>query len=173
MIQSFPGYRITIKVEGLKALSDRLKKISAIAQTDGAIAMTKKGALVFAKAARKTVPVKRGILLKSIAIRRFRKVPKTRFVYLVGNTVGKRAKYDGWYGRLVEFGTAPHEIKVKRKKILRTKEGIFLGVKVQHPGARAKPWLKLAFDKTWRQALREMQKKYKNFVELKERPSVH
>lgn len=170
MIFSRPGVSFSVKVNGLKELDARLSKISNVARSRGAIAMTMKGAQVFASEARKRVPFKKGILKKSVVIKRFRKGSKTRFIYIIGNAIGKQAKYDGWYGRLVERGTKAHTIRAKHAKVLRTEEGVFLGVQVTHPGAKKKPWLKPTFDQTWRKALKEMAKKYKKYVELKERP---
>ena len=44
-------------------------------------------------------------------------------------------------GHLIEKGTRPHEIGVKRAKSMVTRDGIFIGRRASHPGTQAKPWM--------------------------------
>lgn len=54
----------------------------------------------------------------------------------------------GNHAHLVEFGTKPHRIRPKDKKALRI-GGRFIG-EAKHPGAKAKPFMRPAADKTKR-----------------------
>ncbi len=53
-----------------------------------------------------------------------------------------------FYGAHQEFGTPPHEIKIKNKKVLanKKKKQIF-GKRVMHPGSPPRPWFRPAFKK--------------------------
>ena len=60
--------------------------------------------------------------------------------------IGKRANRKGFLGRIFEFGAKAHTIAVRglrrgrAKRSLVTKEGVFLGKQVSHPGMGARPW---------------------------------
>ncbi len=95
------------------------------------------GAVVVRDAARKNAPVKTGKLKKSIRIKKKRsRRGSTEVIY----TVFPKE----YYGHIVEKGSGLHIIKVKTKKAL-GKYGKF-GLVVKHPGAKAKPFLRPAFD---------------------------
>lgn len=51
---------------------------------------------------------------------------------------------DAPYWAHVEYGTDPHVIRVRNKKVLRSKEGVFFGKEVNHPGTPAQPFLRPA-----------------------------
>lgn len=55
---------------------------------------------------------------------------------------GKKARVgtNSEYALAVEFGTSPHKISVKNKKILSDGK-VFFGKTVQHPGTEAQPFL--------------------------------
>lgn len=59
-----------------------------------------------------------------------------------------------WYAHLVEFGTARHWIKPKNRKSLFL-AGVFKEL-IDHPGARAKPFMRPAFDAKSRAAIDAM-----------------
>lgn len=51
------------------------------------------------------------------------------------------------YAKFVHYGTKPHIIKVKKAKALANKKsGLVFGKKVNHPGTKANPYLKNAFE---------------------------
>jgi len=51
------------------------------------------------------------------------------------------------YARAVEFGTKPHVIRAKNKKVLANKsKGIIFGKSVMHPGTEAQPYFRPALD---------------------------
>lgn len=81
--------------------------------------------------ARRLCPVLSGELKKSIQTR----VTTRRKVYTLA-AVGARQHH----AHLVEFGTAPHYIPLRKSQ----RRGLNRGVK--HPGAKAKPFLRPAFD---------------------------
>lgn len=155
------GFRIEVK--GLKELDARLQEISSLAQKEAALAFCRTAAGTIARAARQKVNVRTGQLKKDIRIFRHRNVSSGQFRYWVGS--GKK----GWYGLLLERGTAPHIIRALRAKSL-GRDG-HLGKEVKHPGAKPYPWLKPAFDENWQNALEAGRRKYERIVEKKERSS--
>lgn len=50
-----------------------------------------------------------------------------------------------WYARFTEFGTAPHVTKHRKAKALQVELGTFRAA-ITHPGTRARPFLRPAFD---------------------------
>lgn len=58
---------------------------------------------------------------------------------IIGNTMKAE------YAKFVHEGTKPYIIKPKNKKVLANKEaGVVFGKKVNHPGIKANPYLKIA-----------------------------
>ena len=83
--------------------------------------------------AQRIVPVDTGRLRASINVKR------EFLVKVIGTNVE--------YARDVEFGTGPHEIVAKNKKVLANKKkGIIFGRKVRHPGSEPKPFMRPAFE---------------------------
>jgi len=66
------------------------------------------------------------------------KVTNTQAFAVVG---AKRGTPLSKVGHLIEKGTRPHEIGVKRAKAMVTRDGIFIGRRASHPGTQAKPWM--------------------------------
>jgi len=70
---------------------------------------------------------------------------------VVGNTIEismlERAKF-------IEFGTPPHIIKVKNKKVLSDGKRIF-GTKVNHPGTHPFPFIRNTFHKEFTKIVKE------------------
>ncbi|MCR8679240.1 MULTISPECIES: HK97 gp10 family phage protein [Campylobacter] len=87
-----------------------------------------------ANEAKTIAPYKTGNLKKDIKV-----ISYSHKKVIVGNT--KLAPY----AKFVHFGTKPHIIKAKNKKVLAAKGKIF-GKKVNHPGTKASPYLKNALD---------------------------
>lgn len=54
------------------------------------------------------------------------------------------------YGKYLEHGTAPYTIRAKIASVLSDGTNFF-GTKVDHPGVRARPWLRPAFETVKRQ----------------------
>jgi HK97 gp10 family phage protein len=68
------------------------------------------------------------------------KTEKYTFTMRVGATGKGR-----FYVHLVEFGSAPHTIKSKNKRVLSNGTEVF-GKVVKHPGTAAKPFMRPALD---------------------------
>lgn len=89
-----------------------------------------------ANEAKTIAPYKTGNLKKDIKV-----ISYSHKKVVVGNT--KLAPY----AKFVYFGTKPHMIKVKKARALANKKsGVVFGKKVNHPGTKANPYLKNAFD---------------------------
>lgn len=132
--------KITGGLDLQKALSDLPAKLEANILRGAARA----GANVIAKKAKELAPVRTGKLKNSIKVgTRLRKGLVTATVRAGSNKT--------FYARFVEFGTAQHFIKPKKRKSLFfagvTKEG------AEHPGASPKPFMRPALDSSQEQAV--------------------
>ncbi|WP_086282103.1 HK97-gp10 family putative phage morphogenesis protein [Campylobacter devanensis] len=85
-----------------------------------------------ASVAKSIAPYKTGNIKRDIKV-----ISYSHKKAVVGNT--KLAPY----AKFVHFGTKPHIIKAKNKKVLAAKGKIF-GKKVNHPGTKANPYLENA-----------------------------
>ncbi len=127
-----------IAVEGLAELERDLQQFVTKLQRNVLRASLRAGAKVFLEEARRQVPVgKSGALRRSLklSVRTRRGVP-VAYVRAGDKTA--------WYAHLVEFGTAAHYIKPKRRKSL-----FFASLArevVNHPGAKKRPFMRPAFD---------------------------
>ncbi len=91
------------------------------------------------KFARMSVPKQSGHLASQIF--EYRKESLWR-VFTTGFR-GDKTDGKGFYSRMVEFGTKPHEITLHKKKALHIGEGF--ANKVQHPGAERNPFFYPAY----------------------------
>ena len=83
--------------------------------------------------AQRIVPVDTGRLRGSINVKR---------EYL-SKVIGTNVEY----ATDVEYGSGPHEIVAKNKKVLANKKkGIIFGRRVKHPGSPPRPYLRPAFE---------------------------
>ena len=83
--------------------------------------------------AQRIVPVDTGRLRASINVKR------DYLVKVIGTNVE--------YATDVEFGTGPHEIVAKNKKVLADKKkGIIFGKRVKHTGTKPQPYMRPAFE---------------------------
>ena len=156
------------KVKGMDELRKALSKITARAQLEASVTLTKTAAQTIARAARKKCPVVSGTLKKSIIVRQVSKKSKKYITYHVGHKMS--GKNNGWYGRLVEFGTLAHEIPKKSNaekynNATMLINGSFIGGTVQHPGAEKKPYMRPAFDEYWQKGLAAGAKRAKKVIE--------
>ena len=60
------------------------------------------------------------------------------------------------YAHLLEFGAAPHDITIS--------SGPFAGATVRHPGAKAKPWYRPAWQSKRNESLRKMVEKFRKEI---------
>jgi HK97 gp10 family phage protein len=124
-------------IVGGRQLNDFLQQLPARVEKNIMRAALRAGANVFKAEAKQEVPVDEGDLLASI---RVSVKSKRGTIYASVKAGGKRAPH--WH--LVEFGTRPHKIKPKNAHAL-TVGGKVVG-EVDHPGARAKPFMRPALD---------------------------
>lgn len=137
--------KVDFKIPGASQLADALK---ALPSGQGRISQEAvlAAARVVAAEARRLVPIDTGELRKSIKATR-RKTSNENRKAAHASVTGK----EGPLAHLIEFGTAAHMIKSTRKKALASTAagglyGQIFGKVVRHPGSRAKPFLRPAFD---------------------------
>lgn len=132
-------------VSGIPELNAKLKAMPEKVRAAGMIA-AEKGAIEIVDMMKRLAPVDDGDLRDSIdwnwtTVGGKKSVPlpegNDRIVIYAGDE-------KAWYARLVEFGSAPHTIKVKRKRTLSDGE-TFFGDEVQHPGTTAQPFFYPAY----------------------------
>lgn len=126
-----------LHVSGLVELDKLLKELPA--KIEGRImrGAMRAGAKVFADRAKQMVPVKSGQLRDSIKVSTRSRRGRVSATVRAG---GKTA----FYAHMVEFGTARHFIKPRKRKSL-----FFAGIArevVDHPGSAPKPFMRPALD---------------------------
>lgn len=129
-----------------KDLAKYLKKTNENAED--VIALT---ALLIETEAKKLAPINKqpgvgGVLRSSI----IRKVSRLNAI------VGTNVKY----ASDVEYGTVAHTIKAKNGKGLSDGKNFF-GKEIQHPGTKAQPFLRPAFDKEIKELVKRLKKAYR------------
>lgn len=105
---------VTVKVEGLRELGERMKSLSDDVNNRIARAATAAGAVVIRNAAQAKVPVDTGNLKKNIIVKRLPKgessLTSEHIVTVRQGKLTKKQKEkglgDAFYGRFVEYGTA-------------------------------------------------------------------
>lgn len=178
---------ITVGVSGLKELEKALSVLPEKLAQKVIAQATAAGAAVVRKEAKQRCPVVTGNLRRAIRIKRkFNRCGKCIYQVGPGRGAKKNGKYtvDGYYGHMVEFGTSAHVIKPKNfkkhlKAALRSGKattvhkalgpgGVF-GSRVNHPGARAQPFLRPAFDSGHDAVIRAMRRRIKIGIEQEAR----
>lgn len=142
---------ITVKIIGLKKIEKKLKKLDPNKAKGLLRASLRAGGRVVVKAAKARLGSNYKTLRKSLTVR-VKRQRSARFMDAeVGPTVGRDAKYNGWYAHIVEGGADPHTIPKSNKrgdrnaKTLQLDEKTFRSV-VQHPGIAARPFMRPAYD---------------------------
>ncbi len=135
--------RTDFKIEGIDELVKVLAELPNAVRNRVTISALLSGGGVLRTELRRLVPKHTGDLAKSIKTTRY----TTRKEGERAVAVGVRGK-ESPLAHLVEFGTSPHPIAAKPGKKLRyVKDGeVRYATKVQHPGARAKPFIRPATD---------------------------
>jgi HK97 gp10 family phage protein len=167
---------IDVQVSGLKELEQNLKRLPDEIALKVLASAVFAGAAVVRDEAKRLCPVETGNLRNSIRIKRKKRATRNAtVVYQVGPGRSKKqnGKYsvNGYYGHLVEFGTAPHIIKATKGKKLEMRPNVraskgaakrwvntYADV-VKHPGAPAKPFLRPAFDASTNRVIEAMRKR--------------
>ena len=124
--------RITCKTKGVPEIVKKIGKYDAEI-TQNISNVVNDSLKNIAKGARSRLPTsKTGNLRKGLK-KSFSKKNITGFV-----------KEKAFHSHLIEFGTRPHEIAVKTKKVL-VIEGGMAGKEVMHPGAKPHPFMQPAY----------------------------
>lgn len=125
-----------IRIEGIDEVRAALRALPAKIERNVIRGGLRAAAKIVADEAKRLVPVRRGFLKKSI---RISSRAKNGIVTVSVKAGGKGARH----AHLVERGTKPHLIGRKG----------FKSAPIRHPGARAKPYMKPAFERKVRAAL--------------------
>lgn len=140
-----------VRVDGLSALEKALNELPEKIERNIIRSALRAGLKSIKAEAEARVPVRSGELRKSIKIKA--KLIKGRPVAAV--TAGNK---QAWYAHLVEFGTGgfyegtgksvggPYVIKAKTKRGLFIPGGAHPVMSVTHPGSKAQPFMRPAFD---------------------------
>lgn len=145
---------MNVDILGGKELSKMLNELPLKIERNIMRAALRAGASVIAAEARLNVPVDSQELKQSIRTSSNNK----RGMVEANAVVGNRKTKKGWYATFVEFGTAPHIIRAgKRSPMLsfRDRNGVWHRVlEVNHTGAKAKPFMRPAFDTKGEEAIK-------------------
>ena len=134
---------LKMQVKGIDEMTKNLAKLGTRVAARGPAAAVRAGGSVIIREMRLRAPRETGSLKKSIG----QKVKTYRGQKTVTGIIGARAKpyqtaqgkrNPAYYAHLVEFGTAPHATG-KKKSFLRRGKG-------RHPGSRAQPFMRPAWD---------------------------
>ncbi len=136
-----------VEIAGLKELKQQLERLPARIEANITRTALRRGALVIEERAKELCPVDSGELQDSIKVRAQTK-KKSGWINLRVTAGGGKA----FYANMVEYGTAPHEIRPKSAKSLFV-AGVFRQV-VSHPGATARPFMRPAFDEKYQDAIK-------------------
>jgi HK97 gp10 family phage protein len=126
-----------LHVSGLSELDKLLKELPAKVERNILRGAMRAGAKVFESRAKELVPIKSGQLRDSIKVSTRSKRGRVSATVRAG---GKKA----FYAHMVEFGTARHFIKPRKRKSL-----FFAGLArevVDHPGSAPRPFMRPALD---------------------------
>jgi len=140
-----------LDIKGLEQLERNLKQLDQKNMLATFKSSLRAGGQVVLKAARKKLPANYNTLKKALKLKPRRQRSINELKINIGLTVGKSAKYDGWYGHFVEYGIDPHEIpktrslKNKKKKKILTINGNFRR-SAMHKGVKASPFMRPAID---------------------------
>lgn len=148
-----------VRVDGLAALEKALNELPEKIERNIVRSALRAGLKGIRAEAQARVPVRSGELRNSIRVTARNIKGKPVAAVVAGN---KKA----WYGHFIEFGTGsfyqgvggnsvggPYVIKAKNKKSLFLQGGGHPIKSVTHPGSRAQPFMRPAFDAGYRAAI--------------------
>lgn len=134
-------------VQGLAEIQRKLAEFPAKVEANVVRAALRAGAVVVRREALGLVPVKTGKLKSTVRVGTFKKGREIHATVKAGDP-----KKRVFYAHLVEGGTKPHIIKARRGGVLILGKRFFAR-SVQHPGAKASPFMRPAFNATTDRAL--------------------
>jgi len=135
----------TADIKGLKELNKNLKRLDSRSTKNVLRAALRAGGRVVVKEARNKLPSEYDTLQRALTLKLQRQRSPVEMKLNVGLTMGSGARYDGWYGHIVEFGAAPHDIPASGSKLMNIGDGQ-VATKVRHPGVKKRPFLRPAFE---------------------------
>jgi HK97 gp10 family phage protein len=139
-----------VKVKGLSELQAALDSLPAKIEANIMRGALRAGANVIRAEAKALVPHQSGTLADSIRTAvSLRRGTVTASVRAGGR--GKNGKASAYYAHMVEGGTKAHIIKARPGSALNL--GGTAVMSVQHPGAKARPFMRPAFDSRQQQAV--------------------
>jgi len=144
----------TFDIIGMGDLKKKLAALPSRIEKNILRSMVRAGAQVVRKAAAANA----NEMDKFIVIKASRRKSRGKIVMEVGPSKAK------WYLKFKETGTKPHVIETGKKKVLSNGEVIF-GVKVQHPGQAANPFMRPALDQNVPKIIEAMRKQGEKRVE--------
>lgn len=106
------------------------------------------GAIVIKKQAKKNVAVKSGTLKRAIKHKRLKEARPTVRIFVA---TGRGQKNDGWYAHIIEGGARPHVITPRKGSALSFGGGSVKSV--NHPGIKAMPFMRPAFESKYKEAV--------------------
>jgi HK97 gp10 family phage protein len=166
---------IEMDIKGLKDLNKNLKRMQGNDAKKSVRNSHNAGASKWVKFVKAKVPAGYNTLQRAITKKSRRPTDPTEFVSYIGYTQGKNARYDAFYGHMVEFGISSHDITPKK-----TKSGESVGAKALNAGDEnffakvtvgpvpAKPFLRPTFTQP---KVKEVEKSFavKMFSEIRKR----
>lgn len=126
------------KIEGLADLQKALAELAPKVQKSALRGAVRAGSKVIAAEAKRNVHTISGDLARSIRV----KGARIKGDQVVGGLAAGNAK--AFYAHMVEFGTAAHVIAAKPGHALTIGGGLY--EKVNHPGAKKRPFMRPAAD---------------------------
>jgi len=161
----------TIRVKGARAMATLLNKLPKRITKKILKKVLKMAAKPMIITARAKVPKDFRTLEKSIGSSFIRISQPRKEIIKVGPRTGKKARHNGWYGHLVEFGTQSHTIKADPLAFSVNGDLIFTN-EVTIPSIARQPFMRPAFDATSSKALNIMGSELGGIIETEARKLV-
>lgn len=147
---------ITFKVEGIYKAAQELKQFDFKIRRNIVQSATRAGINVMRTKARQLAPKRTGLLAKQLTTG----IKTDRVTGIVTGTLKpkrtkaarrKKIKHSGHYLHMVVGGTKAHRIEAPKGEAMKFGGGYL--TRVDHPGARAQPFMDQAYDQGYRGAL--------------------
>jgi HK97 gp10 family phage protein len=131
--------KTTVEIQGVETLQRRFQELTSRLQGQVLAKAARAAAMPVRDSARKLAPRDTGSLADRGIVSKAMKRTKTYSEFAVGH------RLDHFYGKFQELGVAPYAVKVGRKK-WGAKGASDSRRRIIHPGHRAQPHLRPAFD---------------------------
>lgn len=158
---------MAVEIPGLQGLVEKLRSLPPKLARSYARKALRAGGNIIRDEARARVPTRTHTLRKSIAYTATTSLHGS-FKGKVYIKHGKKAKHDGYYAHMVEFGTKAHLVKARQKRVLSNGRMIF-GRAVWIPAIGAHPFMRPAAETKAREAVDAMASKLAEFFKTEAR----